>query len=254
MRILVDVAELEALARLYERNTTELAGITVDLRRRLSEDLLDRVAAYGIATDALAYEGQRIGDALAAHVGELEQFTMGLERVWAEASGLAREGHLVPGTSASVSDLWWFRGAAAVPGGTPAVSYAFAAAAPPPATAVAPIAPVSPLAAVATANAVTGTAPAPSGKGVGKHFDELERLFPGLRFTSGYRSPERNAQVGGVPNSWHTKLDDFGHARAQDYVGTSADMNAGAVWAKSQPYQEVLIHDVGSGLHLHVAF
>src|SRR5688500_88991 len=126
MRILVDVAELEALARLYERNTTELAGITIDLRRRLSTDLLARVATYGIATDAVAYEGERIGDALAAHVGELEQFTMGLERVWAEASGLARDGQLVPGTRPARPDLWWFRTASVTPGQAPDESYAFA--------------------------------------------------------------------------------------------------------------------------------
>ena len=253
MRILVDIAELEALSRLYERNTTELAGITIDLRRRLSGDLLSRVAAYGIAADAVAYEGERICDALTAHVGELEQFTLGLERVWAEASGLARDGQLVPGMSGAGSDLWWFRSAAAAPGAEEAQSHAFVAATAQPAVVVAAAAPVSPLVPVAAVTAA-GATPAPSGKGVGRHFDELERLFPGLRFTSGYRSPERNAAVGGVPNSWHTRLDDLGHARAQDYVGTSADMKAGAAWARTQPSQEVLIHDVGSGLHLHVAF
>lgn len=255
MRILVDVAELEALSRLFERNTTELAGITLDLRRRLNDNLLARVAAYGLPVDGVAYEGERITDALTAHVGELEQFTMGLERVWAEASGLARDGHLVPGVSASQSNLWWFRSAAAPPGTEAAQSHAFAAASvTPPVAAVTPAAPVSPIVPVAVVNAASGTTPAPAGKGVGRHFDDLERLFPGLQFTSGYRSPERNAEVGGVPNSWHTKLDDFGHARAQDYVGTSANMTAGKAWVMTQPYQEVLIHDVGSGLHLHVAF
>jgi hypothetical protein len=129
----VDLAELEALARLYERETTELAGITLDLRRRLSTDLLDRVAAYGLPTRHVVYEAQRLVEALTAHVGELERFTLDLERVWGEAKGLAQEGRLAPGVSGRLPDLWWFRNAAspAGAGGQGAESLAFAAAAGP---------------------------------------------------------------------------------------------------------------------------
>ncbi len=128
MQITVDLVELEDLARRFERDTTELAGITMDLRRRLSTDLLARVSAYGLPTRGVAYESEGIADALAAHVGELERFTLDLERVWAEARGLARDGRLAPGVSGTTSDLWWFRNAAS--GGGSTESLAFAAAAP----------------------------------------------------------------------------------------------------------------------------
>jgi hypothetical protein len=131
MQITVDLVELEDLARQFERNTTELAGITIDLRRRLSTDLFAQVAAYGLPTRGLAYESERIGEALAAHVGELERFTLDLERVWAEARGLARDGRLAPGVSGTASDLWWFRNASG--GGDATESLAFAAATPQPA-------------------------------------------------------------------------------------------------------------------------
>lgn len=72
----------------------------------------------------------------------------------------------------------------------------------------------------------------------------------GLKVTSDYRSPEHNAQVGGVPNSLHTRGLGF------DLTGTPAQMNKAKAWAESHPeiFQEVLVHDVGSGLHLHLGF
>ena len=87
VRIEVDFTELERVGRLYERDTTELAGITIDLRRRVSSDLLDAVAVDGLPTGL----SERITEEVAAHVGELERFTLDLERLWAGAT-LTRSG------------------------------------------------------------------------------------------------------------------------------------------------------------------
>lgn len=70
----------------------------------------------------------------------------------------------------------------------------------------------------------------------------------GLRVSGGYRTPERNAEVKGSPTSHHLT------GRAGDFVGSSAQMNSAASWARSNGAREVLIHNAGSGLHLHVAF
>ncbi len=70
----------------------------------------------------------------------------------------------------------------------------------------------------------------------------------GLTFNGGYRDPARNAAVNGVPNSWHLS------GRAMDFSGTTAQMQAGATWARQNGANEVLIHNAGSGLHLHVAW
>jgi hypothetical protein len=40
----------------------------------------------------------------------------------------------------------------------------------------------------------------------------------GERITSGYRTPERNRQVGGVANSFHTRKDASGNPMARDSV------------------------------------
>lgn len=68
--------------------------------------------------------------------------------------------------------------------------------------------------------------------------------------TSGYRDKERNAAAGGAENSYHTT----GNA-VDIYLGknlSEADQNR--VKAAFQPYfGEVLYHDAGSGLHLHLA-
>lgn len=88
----------------------------------------------------------------------------------------------------------------------------------------------------------------------GHQFDEgfvpfvssLASKFPGLRVSSGYRSPERNRAVNGVPNSLHLT------GQAADFSGSAADMQAAAGWAQTQGYR-VLIHNAGSGMHLHVS-
>lgn len=90
----------------------------------------------------------------------------------------------------------------------------------------------------------------------GRQFDQavipkmqqLAAAFPSLRLSSGYRDPAHNAAVGGVKNSWHTR------GRAGDWSGSARDMAAGAAWARANGAREVLVHNAGSGQHLHVAF
>lgn len=76
----------------------------------------------------------------------------------------------------------------------------------------------------------------------------LAATFPGLRVTSGYRDPARNAQVNGVKNSRHLT------GRAVDLVGDAKTMQAAAAWAKQNGIPEVLIHNAGSGTHLHLGW
>lgn len=77
---------------------------------------------------------------------------------------------------------------------------------------------------------------------------QIARLFPTLRFTSGYRDPIHNRRVGGVPRSYHLK------GRAMDWVGPARDMQAAREWALAHGAREALIHNAGSGTHLHVAW
>lgn len=79
--------------------------------------------------------------------------------------------------------------------------------------------------------------------------DIIAKRF-GLSISSSYRTPQHNAEVGGVPNSYHTK------GLAFDFTGSNQAMNAAKAWASRHPemFKEVLVHDVGSGLHLHLAF
>lgn len=70
----------------------------------------------------------------------------------------------------------------------------------------------------------------------------------GLRVSGGYRTPERNRAVGGVANSYHLT------GRAADFVGTQEQMLAARQWARNNGAREALIHNAGSGTHLHVAW
>lgn len=74
---------------------------------------------------------------------------------------------------------------------------------------------------------------------------QLMAQFPGMRFTSGYRDPARNKAAGGVKNSKHLT------GQASDFVGTEEEMQQAAAWAKARG-AKVLVHDSGSGRHLHV--
>ena len=81
--------------------------------------------------------------------------------------------------------------------------------------------------------------------------NEIFRTFPNrFRFTSGYRTPARNAAVGGVPNSFHIT------GEAADFVPVdgrypSGEKEAIAVLVSRYGY-EVLKHNVGSGMHYHI--
>jgi hypothetical protein len=77
---------------------------------------------------------------------------------------------------------------------------------------------------------------------------KLQSQFPGLKQTSGYRDPEHNRRVGGVPNSKHTQ------GTAIDFVGSAGDMQNAAAWARANGADEVLVHNAGSGQHLHVSW
>lgn len=70
--------------------------------------------------------------------------------------------------------------------------------------------------------------------------------FPGLRFTSGYRDPKRNAAANGVKNSKHLT------GEATDFVGSEKEMQAAAAAAKAAGAKKTLIRDSGSGRHLHI--
>ena len=79
--------------------------------------------------------------------------------------------------------------------------------------------------------------------------EALARAFPGLRLTSAYRDPKRNAATPGASKtSWHMK------GRAVDFGGSAKDQQAGAAWAKANGAREVLVHNAGTGQHLHAAF
>ena len=66
--------------------------------------------------------------------------------------------------------------------------------------------------------------------------------------TSGYRDAERNAQVGGADNSWHTK----GNAIDISLGNINADERDRLKKVFSPFFGEVLYHDAGSGVHLHL--
>lgn len=87
------------------------------------------------------------------------------------------------------------------------------------------------------------------------HARVLLAARPELRVTSGRRSPERNRAVGGVPGSYHVK------GRAVDFDAPDGYLARSADYARAQRVspgctgpEEVLVHDAGSGMHLHVAW
>lgn len=83
----------------------------------------------------------------------------------------------------------------------------------------------------------------------------IKQQFPGLRQTSGYRSPEHNASTpGSAKNSLHMQRDAQGNSRASDFVGSARDMAAAGAWAKANGAKEVIIKNAGTGIHLHVGW
>nr|DAO64032.1 MAG TPA: peptidase [Caudoviricetes sp.] len=68
-------------------------------------------------------------------------------------------------------------------------------------------------------------------------------------YTSGYRDPARNAAAGGAETSYHLQ----GNA-VDVYVGDLSTDEQETIKANFNPYfTEILYHDAGSGLHLHLA-
>jgi hypothetical protein len=90
--------------------------------------------------------------------------------------------------------------------------------------------------------------------GTYKKANAIARRF-GLRVSSGYRSPKHNAAVGGVPGSLHTH-GSASNPGAIDLVGSTGAMYKALAYARShiKGLKEALVHDVGSGLHLHLGF
>jgi uncharacterized protein YcbK (DUF882 family) len=87
------------------------------------------------------------------------------------------------------------------------------------------------------------------------HAAHVVAAVPALVVTSGLRSIERNRFVGGVPNSLHLS------GRAVDFAGSSVALAAGYAYAcrfgppgSASGPTEALIHDSGSGRHLHLAW
>jgi hypothetical protein len=78
----------------------------------------------------------------------------------------------------------------------------------------------------------------------------LSEAFPGLRFSGGPRTAERNAEVRGNPKSKHLDHIDMAH----DYVGTPEEMEAAKKWWQKRMKGKgtAIVHDKGSGLHLHI--
>lgn len=71
--------------------------------------------------------------------------------------------------------------------------------------------------------------------------------FPGMRFSSGFRTPQQNAAANGHPNSGHMRGDKI------DLSGSPQQLQAAANWAK-QYGAKTLIHNAGSGTHLDISW
>jgi hypothetical protein len=76
----------------------------------------------------------------------------------------------------------------------------------------------------------------------------LAAAVPGLRVSSGYRTPEQNRRANGVSDSAHLR------GTASDFVGSMDALQRGAAWARANGARQVLIHNAGSGVHLHVSW
>ena len=71
----------------------------------------------------------------------------------------------------------------------------------------------------------------------------------GLTLTSGYRSPSKNASIGGSKTSFHT------HGLAYDFGGSPSQMQKFAEWAKTSGlYSEVIYNNSDHRDHVHVGW
>lgn len=83
------------------------------------------------------------------------------------------------------------------------------------------------------------------------HAAELVGTVPGLRITSGHRTPERNRTVGGVENSFHLQ------GRAIDLGGSRAAIRQGLAEARAwrcSPRCSGPIEALDEKDHLHAAW
>lgn len=72
---------------------------------------------------------------------------------------------------------------------------------------------------------------------------DIARKDPRVHVTSGYRTPEHNAAVGGVPNSQHPD------GTALDFVAPGMSLKEAQAMF---PGEKVMYHNAGSGFHFHV--
>jgi hypothetical protein len=85
-----------------------------------------------------------------------------------------------------------------------------------------------------------------------KAWDVANRF--GLTVGSTYRDPSHNAAVGGVPGSLHTH-GSFSNPGATDLNGPVGSLYRASVYARNKYHPvEDLVHDAGSGLHLHLGW
>lgn len=71
----------------------------------------------------------------------------------------------------------------------------------------------------------------------------------GLTLTSGFRSPSKNASIGGAKKSFHQS------GEAYDVAGTPAQMQKFAEWAKTSGlYSEVIYNNSDHADHVHVGW
>jgi hypothetical protein len=93
-------------------------------------------------------------------------------------------------------------------------------------------------------------APAPASAPPGDGLFRYSGVPEGTRTTSDYRSPQRNRDVGGVPNSYHTRRDAAGNAMARDFVpppGMSMAQLHSAL-TQANPHLDV----INEGDHVHI--
>lgn len=81
-------------------------------------------------------------------------------------------------------------------------------------------------------------------------------VHPDLVVSSGRRDPARNRAVGGVPDSFHLtgRAVDFTHPSTTALYRALITARAQRLSPSCTGPEEALIHDAGSGLHLHVAW